>query len=61
MTAALVVYVCHAKNGMERWLTRMIEKARCVLNCGTKQAIVWLHVKEENEAEVFVWCATEAA
>ena len=61
MTAALNVYVCHAKNGMERWLTRLIEKARCVLDCGTKQAFVWLHVAEEGEAEVFVRRATEAA
>ena len=42
-------------------LSRLIDKSRCVLNGGTKQAFVWLHVAEEDEAEVFVRRATEAA
>ena len=61
MTAALVVYGCPAKNGMERWLTGLVDKTRCVLNGDTKQAFVGLHVAEDGEAEVFVRRATEAA
>ena len=48
------------RNRRERWLTWLVEKTRCVLNCGTKQAFVRQDVAEEDYSEILVRRSSES-